>query len=164
MFLLLPQVSRNWRYESEPPLKPSPLTCRTNSIIMLMFVEPQRVHIQSTCKVCNKNLEFCSIKWKTHIFLSQVYCVWQVVKTPTIIRITLYSLRNTISLRELWLCILVSAFTQRCNKMSTFFNHSNCMCKWMKLTRLKTGGYIQRHDANIRNRSHITGVTVTKPT
>jgi hypothetical protein len=22
-----PQVSRNWRYESEPPLKPSPLTC-----------------------------------------------------------------------------------------------------------------------------------------
>ena len=27
MFLLFPQVSRNWRYESEPPLKPSPLTC-----------------------------------------------------------------------------------------------------------------------------------------
>ena len=26
MFLLVPQVSRNWRYESEPPLKPSPLT------------------------------------------------------------------------------------------------------------------------------------------
>ena len=42
-------VSRNWRYESEPPLKPSPLTCYkqfgTNSIIVLMFVEPQRVHI-----------------------------------------------------------------------------------------------------------------------
>ena len=59
-------VSRNWRYESEPPLKPSPLTCYrqfgTNSIIVLMFVESQRVHIESTCKVCNKNLEFCSIK------------------------------------------------------------------------------------------------------
>ena len=27
MFLLFPQVSRNWWYESEPPLKPSPLTC-----------------------------------------------------------------------------------------------------------------------------------------
>ena len=26
MFLLFPQVSRNWGYESEPPLKPSPLT------------------------------------------------------------------------------------------------------------------------------------------
>jgi len=38
-------VSRNWRYESEPPLKPSPLTCGTNSIIVLMFVESQRLHI-----------------------------------------------------------------------------------------------------------------------
>jgi len=42
MFLLFPQESRNWRYESEPPLKPSPLTCytqfRTNSIIVFMFV------------------------------------------------------------------------------------------------------------------------------
>ena len=49
MFLFFPQVSRNWRYESEPPLKPSPLTCYkqfgTNSIIVLMFVESQRVHI-----------------------------------------------------------------------------------------------------------------------
>ena len=49
MFLLFPQVSRNWRYESEPPLKPSPLTCYkqfgTNSIIVLMFVESRRVHI-----------------------------------------------------------------------------------------------------------------------
>jgi len=43
MFLLFPQVSLNWRYESEPPLKPSPLTCYkqfgTNLIIVLMFVE-----------------------------------------------------------------------------------------------------------------------------
>ena len=38
-----------YRYESEPPLKPSPLTCYrqfgTNWIIVLMFVESQRVHI-----------------------------------------------------------------------------------------------------------------------
>ena len=49
MFLLFPPVSRNWRYESEPPLKPSLLACYkqvgTNSIIVLMFVESQRVHI-----------------------------------------------------------------------------------------------------------------------
>jgi len=41
--------SRIWRYESEPPLKPSRLTCYqqfgTNSIFVLMFVESQRVHI-----------------------------------------------------------------------------------------------------------------------
>jgi len=47
------QVSRNWRYKSEPPLKPSPLTCYkqfgTNSIVVLMYVESQRVHKWSTC-------------------------------------------------------------------------------------------------------------------
>ena len=86
MFLLFPQISRNWRYESEPPLKPTQLTCGTNSIIVFMFAESQTVHIQSTCKVCNKNLECFSIRLKKkHIHLSQVYCVWQVVKTPTII-------------------------------------------------------------------------------
>jgi len=30
--------------------------------IVLIFVESQRVHTQSTCKVCNENLECCSIK------------------------------------------------------------------------------------------------------
>ena len=48
-FLLFPQVSRNWRYESERLLKPLPLTCYkkfgTNSFVVLMFVESQRVHI-----------------------------------------------------------------------------------------------------------------------
>jgi hypothetical protein len=34
---------------------------------------------------CNKNLECCSIKKKHILLSSQVYCVWQVVKTPTII-------------------------------------------------------------------------------
>jgi len=43
-----------WFYkQSEQPLKPSPLTSYrqfgTISIIVLMFVEPQRVHIESTC-------------------------------------------------------------------------------------------------------------------
>jgi len=45
--------SWNWRYKSEPLLKPSPLTCckqfGMNSIFVLMFVESQRVHIYSTC-------------------------------------------------------------------------------------------------------------------
>ena len=41
----LPASIPEWRYESEPPLKPSPLTCGTNSIIVLMFVETQRLHI-----------------------------------------------------------------------------------------------------------------------
>ena len=49
MFLLFPQVPQNWRYESELPMKPSPLTCYKqfvmNSIIVLTFVESQRVHI-----------------------------------------------------------------------------------------------------------------------
>ena len=42
------QVSRNWRYESEPPLKPSSLTYEQfgmNSIIVFLFVESQGVHI-----------------------------------------------------------------------------------------------------------------------
>jgi len=34
---------------------------RSLTIIVLMFVESQRVHIYSKCKVCNKNLECCSI-------------------------------------------------------------------------------------------------------
>jgi len=49
MFLRFPHVTRNSKYESELPLKPSPLTCYrqvgTNSIIGLMFLESQRVHI-----------------------------------------------------------------------------------------------------------------------
>ena len=80
-------ASQNWRYESEPPFKPSPLTCYkqfgTNSIIVLIFVESQRVHIQSIYKVCNRSVVL--LNKKIHILLSQVYCVWQVVKTLTII-------------------------------------------------------------------------------
>ena len=81
-------VSRSWRYESEPQLKPSPLTCYkqfgTISIIVLMFVESQSVHIESTCKISKKKIAFLLNK-KIHIPLSQAYCVRQVVKIPTII-------------------------------------------------------------------------------
>ena len=49
-------------------IKMAVLTCYkqfgTNSIILLMFVESQRAHTQSTCKVGNKNLECCSVKKK----------------------------------------------------------------------------------------------------
>jgi len=86
-------VCRNWRYESEPPLKPSPLTCYkqfgTNSIIVLMFVESQRLHIQSTCKVRNKNLECCSINLLTpelffFNFSAPVYKMWIMQETNTL--------------------------------------------------------------------------------
>ena len=49
MFRLFPKVSLKRRYELEPPLKSSPQTFYkhfgTNSIMVLMFVESQRVHI-----------------------------------------------------------------------------------------------------------------------
>ena len=41
----LPASILNWKYKSEPPLKPSPLTCGTKSIIVLMFVESLRVNM-----------------------------------------------------------------------------------------------------------------------
>jgi hypothetical protein len=72
MFLLFPQLSRNWKYESEPPLKPSQLTCYkqfgTNSIIVLMFVEGQRAHMWSTYKVCNKTCSSVIKKKKKYIY------------------------------------------------------------------------------------------------
>ena len=78
-------VSRNWRYESEPPLKPSPLTCETNSIIVLMFVESQKVTYRASVRYVTKTWSVVLLNNKTHILLSQVCCVWQVVKTQTII-------------------------------------------------------------------------------
>jgi hypothetical protein len=143
MFLLFPQVSRNWRYESEPPLKPSPrpttllqprsngkpeavtafkllmmgvrmpetswavfkleINLRdwwiwlvdlfkfykqfgTNSIIVLMFVESQRVQIyREPVRYVTKTWSVVLLNKKIHILVSQVYCVWQVAKTPIII-------------------------------------------------------------------------------
>jgi len=75
MFLLFPQVSWKLRYESEPPLKPSPLTCGTNSIIVLMFVESQRVTYRAPVRYVTKTWGGVLLNKKIHIPLSQVYCV-----------------------------------------------------------------------------------------
>ena len=72
-------VSRNWRHESEPPLKPSQLTCGTNLIIVLRFVKSQRTPVRYVTKPWNVVL----LNKKKHELLSQAYCVWHVVKTPT---------------------------------------------------------------------------------
>ena len=70
------------------------LCCRqfgTNSIIVLMFVESQRVQIQSTCKVRNKNLECCSIQQKTNIYSYIKSVVYdKLLKPRHSFRITLY--------------------------------------------------------------------------
>ena len=50
-----------------------------------MFVESQRMHILNTCKVREKTWSVVLLNKKIHTLLSQLYCVWQVVKTPTII-------------------------------------------------------------------------------
>ena len=120
MFLFFPQVSRNCRYESEPQLKPSPLTCYkqfgTNSIIMLMFVESQRVHIQSTCRVCNKTLECGSIKLKIYIYCYLKCIVYdKLLKPRQSFRITLYIAYNTTVPRAwkvpcIWTCSKSSSF------------------------------------------------------
>ena len=67
-------------------------TVGTNSIIVLMCVESQRVHIQSTCKVCNKNVEYCSIKYKKYIY-SYLKCIVydKLLKPRKSFRITLYN-------------------------------------------------------------------------
>jgi hypothetical protein len=53
------------------------------------------------CALCDStNSLTCRWKWKcldpscNCILVSQVYCVWQVVKTPTLFRITLYIVRQ----------------------------------------------------------------------
>ena len=56
-----------------------------------MFVESQRVHIQSTCKVCNKNLECCSIKYKKYIYCCLKCIVYdKLLKPRQSFLITLY--------------------------------------------------------------------------
>ena len=75
MFLLFQQVSRNWRYESEPPLKPSPLTCETKSIIVLMFVESQMVHIyRASVRYVTETWSVVLLNKEIHILLYQMYC------------------------------------------------------------------------------------------
>jgi len=94
MFLLFPQVSRNWRYESEPPLKPSPLTCykqfRTNSIIVLMSVESQRVTYRAPVRYVTKTWSVVLLNKKN------IYCYLKCIvndklsKLRQSFRITLY--------------------------------------------------------------------------
>jgi hypothetical protein len=79
MFLLFPQVPRNWG-----------LLHATNSL--------ERIRLSCWCLLNHKGctyrtpISYVTKTWsvvllnrKTHVLLSQVYCVWQVVKTPTFI-------------------------------------------------------------------------------
>jgi hypothetical protein len=58
---------------------------RTNSIIVLMFVESKGCTYRAPVRYVTKTWSVVPLNKKIHILLSQVYCVWQVVKTPTII-------------------------------------------------------------------------------
>jgi len=64
-------VSRNWRYESEPPLKPSQLTYGTNSIIVLMFVDSQRAIVRYVTKTWSVVL----LNKNTYTPISSVLCM-----------------------------------------------------------------------------------------
>jgi len=57
----------------------------TNSIIVLMFVESQRVTYIAPVRYVTKAWSVVLLNKKKHVLLSQVYWVWQVVKTPTVI-------------------------------------------------------------------------------
>jgi len=63
----------------------------TNWIIVLMFVESQRVHIWSTCKVRNKILECRYINLKKNIYC-HLKCIGydKLLKPRQSFRITLY--------------------------------------------------------------------------
>jgi len=90
IFLLFPQVCRNWRYESEPPLKPSPLTCGTNSIIVLMFVESQRFTYRAPVRYVTKTWSVVLLN-KKHIYSYLKSVVYdKLLKPRQSFRITLY--------------------------------------------------------------------------
>jgi hypothetical protein len=57
----------------------------TNWIIVLLSAESQTAHIQSGCTGCNKNWSVVLLNKKLPVLLYQVYCVWQGVKTRTVI-------------------------------------------------------------------------------
>ena len=84
-FHLFPQVSRNWRYESEPPLKPSPLTCYrqfgTNSNIVLFLLRN------------NQQMQLYAMNFIP--LLSSLY-MFRVPHTPTI-RSTMFNCINCTS-------------------------------------------------------------------
>ena len=94
MFLLFPQVSRNWSYESEPPLKPSHLTYYkqfgTNSIIVLMFVESQRVTYRAPVSYVTKTWSVVLLN-KKYIYSYLKFIVHdKLLKPRQSFRVTLY--------------------------------------------------------------------------
>jgi hypothetical protein len=78
--------------------------CDSTSINMIIEFVPQKtlaailvncapsggMHNYCTPHIIKENFENFLIHRCNYILLSQVYCVWQVVKTPTVISITLY--------------------------------------------------------------------------
>jgi hypothetical protein len=56
-----------------------------HSIMVLMFVESQRVTYRAAVRCVTKNWSFVLLNKKIHILLSRMYCLWQVVKNPTVI-------------------------------------------------------------------------------
>jgi hypothetical protein len=86
MFLLFPQVSRNLRYESQPPLKPSPQTCyKRTRLSCWCLCNHKRCTYRAPVRYVTKTWSVVLLNETIHILLSEVYCVWQVVKTTTII-------------------------------------------------------------------------------
>jgi hypothetical protein len=131
-------VSRHWWYESELPLKPSPLTrykqFGTNSIIAPMFVQSQRVHIYTApVRYVTKTWRIVILNKEIHVLLSHVYCVWQVVKTPTIIwnnsvYHNIFSLCNVRSYTFWHLCVILRELQNLCLAK---------LCKFLKLMLFK---------------------------
>jgi len=94
MSLLFPQVSQKWRYESEPPLKPSPLTCYkqfgTNWIIVLMFVEYIGCTYRAPVRYVTKTWSVVLLN-KKHIYCYLKCIVYgKLLKPRQSFRITLY--------------------------------------------------------------------------
>jgi len=71
-------VSRNWRYESERPLKTSPLTWYkqfgTNSIIVLMFVDHKGCTYRAPVRYVTKTWSVILLNKKKNIY-SDLKCV-----------------------------------------------------------------------------------------
>jgi len=112
MFLLFPQVYRNWSYESEPPVKPSPLTCYkqsgTNSIIYSFKYGVIIGNKTETCKVfsCSKTMSSSrhgpSPKRRDATPYSESYCDLVKVKDLQIYDNILFLAYNSLCFRSLY--------------------------------------------------------------
>jgi len=124
MFLLFREVSRNWRYESEPPLKPLPLTCGTNSIIVLMFVESQTVTYRAPLRYVTKTWSVVLLNKKKYIY-SYLKCIVydKLLKPRQSFSITLYFGTQINIINFLRLCIKMQPNTvllQNSQKLSRY--------------------------------------------